>query len=104
MVRAVCAILDELLPKSPNCPHEKLIHFVQDRPGHDWRYAIDPLKLRSDLGWRPSRSFEESLRLTVAWYLENAEWCARALQRGDGVVLPPRLGIDQRPSSAASLA
>jgi dTDP-glucose 4,6-dehydratase len=104
MVRAVCAILDELLPKSPNCPHEKLIHFVQDRPGHDWRYAIDPLKLRSELGWRPSRSFEESLRLTVAWYLENAEWCARALQRGDGVVLPPRLGIDQRSSSAASLA
>lgn len=74
LVRAICACLDELLPDSPHSPHEKLIAFVEDRPGHDLRYAIDSAKLHAELGWRPARAFEAGLRDTVRWYLENRNW------------------------------
>jgi dTDP-glucose 4,6-dehydratase len=74
MVRAICAILDEELPASPHRPHERLIRFVEDRPGHDLRYAIDDAKLRAELGWRPRESLESGLRKTVRWYLENSAW------------------------------
>ncbi len=80
VVRGICAILDELVPSSPHRPHEKLITHVADRPGHDLRYAIDPGKIMSELGWRPRESFESGLRKTVAWYLANREWCARAMR------------------------
>jgi len=58
-------------------PHEKLISFVRDRPGHDRRYAIDSTKLEKELGWKPRQSFESGLRKTVRWYLDNQAWVRR---------------------------
>lgn len=75
LVKQLCSILDELLPTSPNCPHEKLIAFVQDRPGHDQRYAIDFTKLNTELGWQPQEDIISGLRQTVQWYLDNSKWC-----------------------------
>jgi len=72
VVRAVCAILDELRPDA--APHEKLISYVQDRPGHDRRYAIDAGKMRNELGWAPRERFDSGLRRTVEWYLDNMKW------------------------------
>jgi dTDP-glucose 4,6-dehydratase len=74
LVRLLCAILDEELPDAPSRPHARLIRFVEDRPGHDWRYAMDDGKLRRELSWRPSESLETGLRKTVRWYLENRAW------------------------------
>lgn len=74
VVETVCALLDELRPESPFLPHSKLITYVQDRPGHDRRYAIDARKIESELGWHAAESFETGLRKTVAWYLDNSEW------------------------------
>jgi dTDP-glucose 4,6-dehydratase len=74
VVRGICGLLDELLPGSPQCPHERLIGFVADRPGHDRRYAMDTRKIARDLGWQPRESFASGLRKTVAWYLENRWW------------------------------
>ncbi len=65
-------------------PHSRLISFVKDRPGHDRRYAIDPSRIRDELGWRPSLTVEEGLRRTVKWYLENRDWWQPLLDR-DGV-------------------
>jgi dTDP-glucose 4,6-dehydratase len=74
VVRAICRLLDALLPASPNRPHEDLIEFVADRPGHDRRYAMDWTRLARDLGWCPRESFATGLRKTVLWYLENRWW------------------------------
>ena len=74
LVQTICAILDAELPKSPHCPHARLIEFVADRPGHDLRYAIDDRKIRHELGWRPAESLETGLRKTVRWYLDNEAW------------------------------
>ena len=74
VVRAICAILDELRPRPGKAPHESLIRFVPDRPGHDHRYAIACAKIERELGWRPSVSFEAGLRRTVEWYLANEPW------------------------------
>jgi dTDP-glucose 4,6-dehydratase len=74
VVRLLCALLDEALPQSPHRPHRKLIAYVEDRPGHDLRYAIDDSKLRREFGWRPSESLESGLRKTVRWYLDNRDW------------------------------
>jgi dTDP-glucose 4,6-dehydratase len=79
LVRMICGVLDELRPDS--APHDGLIRFVEDRPGHDFRYAIDASKIRAELGWRPSVSVEEGLRRTVAWYLENEAWWRPLLER-----------------------
>ncbi len=79
VVRAICGLMDELSPNSTNRPHEKLITFVTDRPGHDHRYAIDASKIRRDLGWTPEESFDSGLKKTVHWYLSNDEWCRRAV-------------------------
>ncbi|MBI4665223.1 MAG: dTDP-glucose 4,6-dehydratase [Nitrospinae bacterium] len=76
VVKMICAIMDELFPQSPHRPHEKLITFVQDRPGHDRRYAINAGKIEKELGWRPSETFPAGLRKTVQWYLDNEEWVA----------------------------
>ena len=73
VVKRVCAILDELRPRGAG-RYEALINFVTDRPGHDWRYAMDTGKIEAELGWRPVESFESGLRKTVAWYLANPEW------------------------------
>lgn len=79
VVKAICALLDELHPQSPVTPHKKLITFVKDRPGHDLRYAIDASKIERELGWVPEESFESGLRKTVVWYLENRQWWQRVL-------------------------
>ena len=79
VVQAICEILEELAPEKPDCVehYQDLITFVQDRPGHDRRYAIDASKIRAELGWVPRESFETGLRKTVRWYLENPGWCER---------------------------
>ena len=82
LVNTICALLDEMRP-GPK-PYAELIEFVTDRPGHDMRYAIDPTRIRTELGWRPSVTVEEGLRKTVRWYLDNEDWW-RGLQNRDGV-------------------
>lgn len=77
VVGAVCHILDDLHPDANHRPHESLIEFVSDRPGHDLRYALDPSKLETELGWRPKHAFETGLRDTVVWYMTNRDWCRR---------------------------
>ncbi|MDO5371738.1 dTDP-glucose 4,6-dehydratase [Paracoccus sp. (in: a-proteobacteria)] len=79
LVRTICAHLDELRPEGG--PHDRLIRFVTDRPGHDRRYAIDPARIRTELGWRPSVTVEEGLRRTVEWYLSNEAWWRPLLDR-----------------------
>ncbi len=74
VVKAICAALDALRPDAPHCLHESLIQFVEDRPGHDLRYALDGGKLTHDLQWRPRVAFEDGLRETVRWYIENRAW------------------------------
>jgi dTDP-glucose 4,6-dehydratase len=72
VVEQICVALDELRPG--NAPRAELIAYVRDRPGHDFRYAIDPSRISDELGWQPQRTFEEGLARTVAWYLENEGW------------------------------
>tara|TARA_R110002073_G_scaffold87564_25_gene208006 strand:- start:3971 stop:5008 length:1038 start_codon:yes stop_codon:yes gene_type:complete len=79
LVRLICAALDDLRPAAR--PHADLITFVADRPGHDLRYAIDPSRIREELGWRPSVTLEEGLRRTVRWYLDNEAWWRPLLAR-----------------------
>ena len=74
VVRSICRLLDELSPMSNMSKHEEQIEFVLDRPGHDFRYAIDSTKIRNELGWRPIETFETGLRRTVEWYLSNSDW------------------------------
>lgn len=74
VVKTICKILDELKPDSPYIPHESLIKFVKDRPGHDRRYALDSSKLRNELDWKPKHNFTDNIRKTVSWYLDNLIW------------------------------
>jgi dTDP-glucose 4,6-dehydratase len=90
VVRGICRLLDEMLPTSTSRPHEKLIEFVADRPGHDVRYAIDAGKIKAELGWRPRRDFDAGLRQTVRWYLDNRDWWERITS---GAYRGERLGL-----------
>ena len=83
IAQTVCTLLDEMRPDSPACPHANLIQMVPDRPGHDLRYAMDATKITTELGWRPSETFETGIRKTVRWNLDNAEWTAGVLNGGD---------------------
>lgn len=83
LVKTICAILDNMRPK-PTGSYADQITFVADRPGHDQRYAIDPKRIREELGWRPSVTVDEGLRKTVRWYLDNTAWWQALLDR-DGV-------------------
>ena len=74
IVHAVCALLDEMQPRSDAKPYAEQISFVTDRPGHDRRYAIDARKISEELGWKPAETFETGLRKTVRWYLDNPQW------------------------------
>jgi dTDP-glucose 4,6-dehydratase len=74
VVETICSILDESCPDDPCVPHQKLITFVKDRPGHDRRYAIDARKIESEIAWKPRESFESGIRKTIQWYLQNEEW------------------------------
>ena len=77
VVKTLCGLLDRLHPGSPVLPHEKLVTYVKDRPGHDRRYAMNADKLERELGWRPAESFESGIEKTVRWYLENGAWTGR---------------------------
>ena len=79
LVMMICALLDQHRPDA--APHADLITYVTDRPGHDLRYAIDPSRIRQELGWRPSVTLEQGLAKTVAWYLENQDWWQPLLDR-----------------------
>jgi dTDP-glucose 4,6-dehydratase len=94
VVTAICALLDELAPRHGAERHADLVHFVTDRPGHDWRYAIDAQKLSRELGWAPRFSFEGGLRSTVQWYLHNRGWWQHVL---DGSYRLERLGLAVAP-------
>lgn len=91
VVRAICALLEELAPQKPAgiTHYEDLITYVQDRPGHDQRYAIDASKIERELSWVPQETFETGLRKTVQWYLDNLDWCRRVQ---DGSYQGQRLG------------
>ena len=91
VVKTICKILDELKPQSSGQSYESLITFVKDRPGHDLRYAIDAAKIKNELGWSPTETFETGIRKTVEWYLNNLEWCRRVQ---DGSYQRERLGVN----------
>ena len=83
IVQTICEILDELNPNSHYLPHASLLKYVQDRPGHDRRYAIDSSKIRNELGWQPRQTLHSGLLDTVRWYLENPAWVASIRKRTD---------------------
>ena len=85
----ICFLLDKFRPLENS--YKRLLTFVEDRPGHDLRYAIDSSKIHNELGWEPVLSFEESLMITVKWYLKNFKWC-RNMQEKSGYK-GERLGI-----------
>jgi len=99
VVKTICLILDRLVPEG--APHAKLIHFVEDRPGHDQRYAIDPSRIERTLGWKALEKFEVGLEKTILWYQKNEAWW-RPLR--DGVYSGERLGTLGRESALSSLA
>jgi dTDP-glucose 4,6-dehydratase len=92
VVHQICSILEEVFPKKPNGVNQytDLITYVNDRPGHDVRYAIDANKIQRELGWTPEETFESGIRKTVKWYLDNQQWCQRVL---DGSYQGERLGL-----------
>ena len=90
VVEAICDILDNLIPRGNSETYKNLIHFVQDRPGHDFRYAIDASKLNSKLGWFPKNSFESGLEKTIQWYINNKGWWTAIL---DNTYRQKRLGV-----------
>lgn len=83
LVRRICELLDEFQPDSNFVPHEQLIQFVTDRPGHDQRYSMDTDKINSQLGWKPQVSLEDGLHRTIDWYLENPDWVDAIRARED---------------------
>jgi dTDP-glucose 4,6-dehydratase len=90
VVKAICALVDELSPDPTGRKCERLIEFVTDRPGHDQRYAIDARRIRNELGWRPRETLESGLRKTVQWYIANQSWWQDIRS---GVYRGERLGI-----------
>jgi dTDP-glucose 4,6-dehydratase len=88
VVRAICAVVDEIMPDPTVGSRERLIRFVEDRPGHDLRYAVDASKTERELGWLPEVSFDVGLRETVAWYVNNRSWWESARSRRDSSYSP----------------
>ena len=74
IVKIICRKMDELSPRISGTKYEELITYVTDRPGHDFRYAIDASKIENELGWLPKESFETGIEKTILWYLDNKEW------------------------------
>jgi len=93
VVHAVCAAVDELRPGLPHAPCKSLVTFVTDRPGHDWRYAIDTAKIETELGWTAKEDFESGIRKTVRWYVENSRWVRRVTS---GTYRRERLGLSAK--------
>jgi dTDP-glucose 4,6-dehydratase len=96
VTEAICNAVDRLRPGLPHTPCSNLITFVEDRPGHDQRYAIDISKIRDELGWRSQQSFESGLGSTVQWYLDNSVWVDRVTS---GVYQRDRLGLNAAKAS-----
>lgn len=90
VVERLCLLLDELRPQASGRPHRELIRFVEDRKGHDQRYAIDAGKIQRELGWVPTETFDSGLRKTVEWYLGHLDWCRLVQSRG---YVRERLGL-----------
>ena len=74
VVTTICRKLDALRPRADGQPYESLITYVKDRPGHDRRYAIDPTKIQSEIGWKPAETFESGINKTVQWFLDHTDW------------------------------
>jgi dTDP-glucose 4,6-dehydratase len=92
VIQIVCAVLDEILPRDNGLVYSELIHYVTDRPGHDFRYAIDATKIEKELGWAPMESLETGVRKTIQWYLDNRTWW-KSIQ--DNTYRQERLGVIQ---------
>ena len=92
VVESICSILDEIRPNDAGKSYREQITYVTDRPGHDVRYAMDISKIRSDLGWEPSHTFEAGLKETIEWYLENQDWWTKLQEKQ--VYEQQRLGIN----------
>ena len=90
VVTTICDLLNEISPSENGSSYSDLITYVKDRPGHDFRYAIDAGKIQNDLGWSPKESFETGIRKTIHWYLDNQDWW-RAIQ--DNTYRQERLGV-----------
>ena len=90
VVTIICSFLDEISPRKNGSSYSDLITFVKDRPGHDFRYAIDAGKIQNDLGWSPNESFETGIRKTIHWFLDNQNWW-KAIQ--DNNYRQERLGV-----------
>ncbi len=99
VVHAICELLDAKRPREDGQSHTSAINFVEDRPGHDFRYAIDPSKLERELGWRAEETFETGLAKTVDWYLGNEMWwLPLRLKAYQG----ERLGLENKPKTAVA--
>jgi dTDP-glucose 4,6-dehydratase len=90
IVQTICKTLDRLKPRSNNRSYSELITFVMDRPGHDFRYAIDSSKIKNELGWSAKETFETGIKKTIVWYLDNEKWW-RNIQKG--IYSQERLGL-----------
>ena len=90
IVNKICEKMNELAPRAGNGKYENLITYVTDRPGHDFRYAIDASKIRDDLGWQPKENFTSGIEKTINWYLDNKSWW-QAIQ--DNTYQQERLGV-----------
>lgn len=90
VVETLCGLLDEMIPGAVHAPHNSLIAFVDDRPGHDRRYAIDCSKIKRQLGWIPKETFDSGIRKTIRWYLDNQTWVERVTS---GAYRGERLGL-----------
>ena len=82
LVKGICGALDQKCPKNGTGNYADQIEFVKDRPGHDFRYAIDATKIKTDLGWTPTHNIQSGLDATIQWYLDNVSWCEAVLSRG----------------------
>ena len=90
IVLIICKLMDKIKPRKDKKPFSDLIQYVEDRPGHDFRYAIDANKIKSKLGWTPSESFQSGIKKTIEWYLNNQEWLESIY---DNTYRQSRLGI-----------
>lgn len=96
VVEAICDTLDRLMPRNDKLSYRTQISFVSDRPGHDFRYAIDATKLENELGWKPQHTFESGIETTVLWYLENRKWWDDIMS---GAYQGERLGLQDEAAS-----
>jgi len=85
VVKTICSILDDVKPRKGQTNYSELISFVKDRPGHDWRYAIDASKIQKELGWKPQETFDTGIKKTIEWYFDNIDWCEAVTENNYGL-------------------